>query len=266
MAHIVIVFSARFAGQSRRRRSLSIPRSSRKTVRAILNNQRPLMSDMFLGYRRRTNDEHQRYQEQYRRCNTDSARKAFVKKFATRWSEFSRLPYFNFAKMVVVDPMHNLFLGTLCSLPLPFLNINVFGVQVSSRTTSITFGSNLRSSARQKSFAVSTRSSIRYVWHQVLYYRPGLNSSRFRSRFHPRSAGYHSSSVSLQAARLRPINGLFWQPLSDLWWYVQSLSYEAISLAYAQMRLVRSHKYGRTTQQRIPLLHLHHERPGLRRS
>ena len=66
---------------------------------------------VLVAYPRRTNEEHRQYQQQYKMCKTDAARAAFVKKYATCWSEFSHLPYFNFEKMVVVDPMHNLFLG-----------------------------------------------------------------------------------------------------------------------------------------------------------
>ncbi|KAI0749923.1 hypothetical protein C8Q80DRAFT_1120041 [Daedaleopsis nitida] len=35
----------------------------------------------------------------------------FVKQHATRWSELCRLPYFDMCRMIVIDPMHNLFLG-----------------------------------------------------------------------------------------------------------------------------------------------------------
>ncbi|KAI6015498.1 hypothetical protein BKA83DRAFT_4061063, partial [Pisolithus microcarpus] len=37
--------------------------------------------------------------------------KNFVKEFATRYSELSRLPYFDLVQQIVIDPMHNLFLG-----------------------------------------------------------------------------------------------------------------------------------------------------------
>ncbi|KAF8130623.1 hypothetical protein EV363DRAFT_1296693 [Boletus edulis] len=37
----------------------------------------------------------------------------FVKSFATRFSQLSRLPYFSLIDQIVVDPMHNLFLGLI---------------------------------------------------------------------------------------------------------------------------------------------------------
>lgn len=37
--------------------------------------------------------------------------KKFVKKEATQWSELACLPYFDLCCVIVIDPMHNLFLG-----------------------------------------------------------------------------------------------------------------------------------------------------------
>ena len=64
-----------------------------------------------VAFRRRTNDEHRRLGDDYRRLTTPTAQKNFVKEFATRYSELSRLPYFNMVEQIVIDPMHNLFLG-----------------------------------------------------------------------------------------------------------------------------------------------------------
>jgi hypothetical protein len=67
------------------------------------------------AFRRRTNEEHRRLGDDYHRLNAPTARKNFVKEHATRYSELSRLPYFNMVEQIVIDPMHNLFLGL--SLP-----------------------------------------------------------------------------------------------------------------------------------------------------
>lgn len=77
------------------------------------------------GFPERTDAEHRRLQKEYLKCATKSARDAFVKKHATRWSELHRLPYFNMCEMIVIDPMHNLFLGAalIFSLALFFLTI-----------------------------------------------------------------------------------------------------------------------------------------------
>ncbi|KAG2036333.1 hypothetical protein BDR03DRAFT_1011868 [Suillus americanus] len=42
---------------------------------------------------------------------TPSACKNFVKEHATRYTQLSHLPYFNLVEQIVIDPMHNLFLG-----------------------------------------------------------------------------------------------------------------------------------------------------------
>jgi hypothetical protein len=47
----------------------------------------------------------------WRRCNSDAARKRFVKETGVRWSELLRLPYFDPIRFLTVDPMHCLFLG-----------------------------------------------------------------------------------------------------------------------------------------------------------
>ncbi|KAF7363429.1 hypothetical protein MSAN_00998700 [Mycena sanguinolenta] len=65
------------------------------------------------GFPARTDAEHRRLQSEYLKCTTKSARDAFVRKHATRWSELYRLPYFNLCEMIVIDPMHNLFLGVV---------------------------------------------------------------------------------------------------------------------------------------------------------
>ncbi|KAG1846632.1 hypothetical protein F4604DRAFT_1688312 [Suillus subluteus] len=49
--------------------------------------------------------------ERYRSLTTSSARKAFVKEHTTRYTQLSCLPYFDLVEQIVVDPMHNLFLG-----------------------------------------------------------------------------------------------------------------------------------------------------------
>ncbi|KJA24792.1 hypothetical protein HYPSUDRAFT_53569 [Hypholoma sublateritium FD-334 SS-4] len=63
------------------------------------------------GFPARTDAEHRAKQAAYAECTSKSAREKFVKVYATRYSELSRLPYFNMVHMIVIDPMHNLFLG-----------------------------------------------------------------------------------------------------------------------------------------------------------
>jgi hypothetical protein len=63
------------------------------------------------AFKVRTDREHRELGEQYRNLTTANARKNFVKDFATRYTQLSRLPYFNIVEQIIIDPMHNLFLG-----------------------------------------------------------------------------------------------------------------------------------------------------------
>ncbi|OCH84788.1 hypothetical protein OBBRIDRAFT_798774 [Obba rivulosa] len=67
------------------------------------------------AFTRRTNTEHRDHMERYRALLTDAAHEHFVKDHAACWSELAHLPYFDMCRMVVVDPMHNLFLGLVKS-------------------------------------------------------------------------------------------------------------------------------------------------------
>ncbi|KAJ8514537.1 hypothetical protein ONZ45_g7942 [Pleurotus djamor] len=51
--------------------------------------------------------------EEFRIASSAKAMEAAFEKNGMRWSEFSRLPYFDLSKYVVVDSMHNLLLGLL---------------------------------------------------------------------------------------------------------------------------------------------------------
>ncbi|THU81926.1 hypothetical protein K435DRAFT_692588, partial [Dendrothele bispora CBS 962.96] len=61
----------------------------------------------------RTNAEQRRLQKEYLQCKTKSAQDQFVRENATQWSELYCLPYFDVCEMIVIDPMHNLFLGVV---------------------------------------------------------------------------------------------------------------------------------------------------------
>ena len=51
----------------------------------------------------------------YAKIPSKSACDAFVKKEAMRFTQLSRLPYFDLVCGIVIDPMHNLILGKLMS-------------------------------------------------------------------------------------------------------------------------------------------------------
>jgi hypothetical protein len=63
------------------------------------------------AFERRTNTEQRRLGEQYRKLSLPTAKKNFVRDHATCYTQLSRLPYFDLVQQIVIDPMHNLFLG-----------------------------------------------------------------------------------------------------------------------------------------------------------
>ena len=71
----------------------------------------------YSGYNRdewqhRTHKEHLQYVSQVMAANTATKRDELEKKYGVRYSELLRLPYFDIVEFHVVDPMHNLLLGT----------------------------------------------------------------------------------------------------------------------------------------------------------
>ncbi|EXX70393.1 hypothetical protein RirG_087920 [Rhizophagus irregularis DAOM 197198w] len=64
-----------------------------------------------VGYSARDSNEYRQNALGWRRCNSDAARKRFVKETGVRWSELLCLSYFDPIRFITVDPMHCLFLG-----------------------------------------------------------------------------------------------------------------------------------------------------------
>jgi hypothetical protein len=69
------------------------------------------MDNMNEWFVRRDSSQHRENALGWRRCNSNAARKRFVKQTGVRWSELLRLPYFDPICFIIVDPMHCLFLG-----------------------------------------------------------------------------------------------------------------------------------------------------------
>lgn len=64
-------------------------------------------------WRRRTNEGTRKAAEKYRRAPTEKLAQHYFDHSGLRWTEFLRLPYFDLTTMLVIDSMHNLFLGLL---------------------------------------------------------------------------------------------------------------------------------------------------------
>ncbi len=61
----------------------------------------------------RSNEEWRKAAMDYQACGNEGARTAQFNKTGVRWTDLLRLPYFDISRCVVVDPMHNLFLGLI---------------------------------------------------------------------------------------------------------------------------------------------------------
>ncbi|KIO12223.1 hypothetical protein M404DRAFT_98165, partial [Pisolithus tinctorius Marx 270] len=58
-----------------------------------------------------TDKEHHKLGEKYHLLTTAAAHKKFVKEFTTRFTKLSCLLYFDLVNQIIINPMHNLFLG-----------------------------------------------------------------------------------------------------------------------------------------------------------
>ena len=71
----------------------------------------------YTGYNRtlwepRSRELHHQYAKKHRECNTAKAQKDIERVYGCRYSVLLELPYYNIIRMCIVDPMHNLLLGT----------------------------------------------------------------------------------------------------------------------------------------------------------
>ena len=71
----------------------------------------PYPISIFAAFHPRTNEEQCQLGEEYCKLPIPTARKNFVKDHATQYTQLSHLPYFNLVEQIIINPMHNLFLG-----------------------------------------------------------------------------------------------------------------------------------------------------------
>jgi hypothetical protein len=105
------------------------------------------------GFKARTDTEQRELHHKYNALPNKTSKTQFVKENATRWSELVRLPYFDMCRMIVIDPMHNLFLGMSISVVRYIFYMS--GFQELSRPISTIFGSSFISFVRRKSCIAS---------------------------------------------------------------------------------------------------------------
>ena len=64
------------------------------------------------SWKLRTKSKHQKWCKKYSLCNTRTGQIESEWKYGIRFSCLAKLPYFDCSRMCIVDPMHNLLLGT----------------------------------------------------------------------------------------------------------------------------------------------------------
>ena len=64
------------------------------------------------NWERRCSSDHHKWAKKWQRCKTLDERKLVEKSYGVKYSILLELPYFDPSRMVVIDPMHNLLLGT----------------------------------------------------------------------------------------------------------------------------------------------------------
>ena len=74
--------------------------------------RRTIVALIVANGQRRTIDEHRKFGMSWKHATTLSKRREIEKKYGIRFTELLRLPYFDTVRFVVVDPMHNILLGS----------------------------------------------------------------------------------------------------------------------------------------------------------
>ncbi|KIK79761.1 hypothetical protein PAXRUDRAFT_36357 [Paxillus rubicundulus Ve08.2h10] len=77
----------------------------------LLNNKDKEMMFQKGAFKPQTNQEQCNLSEHYHKLMNPTQKKNFVKEHATCYTQLAHLPYFNLIDQIIIDPMHNLFLG-----------------------------------------------------------------------------------------------------------------------------------------------------------
>jgi len=89
--------------------------------KAIRNGTRLILSLIAIashiaGFARRDPDVHRGRSFEWKNLESKEAKHDFFTLHGVRWTEFARLPYFDLIRCAIIDPMHNLLLGTMLHL------------------------------------------------------------------------------------------------------------------------------------------------------
>ncbi|KAJ8361915.1 hypothetical protein AAFF_G00412320 [Aldrovandia affinis] len=77
----------------------------------------------------RTSEEHKTFAKMTEKATTKAAQKKLEAQYGARWSELFFLPYYDAIRFVVIDPMHNLLLGTARHVLKLWIELGVLSIQ-----------------------------------------------------------------------------------------------------------------------------------------
>ena len=91
-------------------------------------------------WRRRTNEDWRKAATAYHACRGEDEKATEFNNTGVHWSELLRLPYFDITRCVVVDPMHNLFLGLIKEHFNGILGISLSNPKLERRAITVNLG------------------------------------------------------------------------------------------------------------------------------
>ena len=147
------------------------------------------------SWKKRTNVECRSQAAKYEAASDEEARASQFERYGVRWSELLRLPYFDIVKCVVVDAMHNLFLGLIKEHLTGILGISLPSRKQEGPVISINF------SEPPSNFTTKEKQSLRKI-HRWLSAPMSLVSADDRNNAIKKLKGAHVKALEFACSEL----------------------------------------------------------------
>jgi len=149
----------------------------------------------YYSWKKRTNDECRSQADIYEAASDEETRASQFERYGVRWSELLRLPYFDIVKCVVVDAMHNLFLGLIKEHLTGILGISLPSRKQEGPVISINF------SEPPSNFTTKEKQSLRKI-HRWLSAPMSLVSVEDRNNAIKKLKGAHVKALEFACSEL----------------------------------------------------------------
>lgn len=147
------------------------------------------------SWKRRTNVECRSQAAEYEATSDEEARASQFEKYGIRWSELLRLPYFDIVRCVVVDAMHNLFLGLIKEHLTGILGISLQSRKPEAPAISISF------SEPPSDFTTKEKQSLKKL-HQWLSAPMSLLLIEDRNKAMKKLKGAHAKALEFACTEI----------------------------------------------------------------